>query len=63
MTDPAPTIAPVADRDRRDQRRVGADEGAGTDHRAVLAEAVVIAGDCAGADVRAGADVGVADVR
>ena len=32
------------------------------DHRAVLAAAVVVGGDRAGADVRARADVGVADV-
>ena len=55
-------IGAVADRDRRDQRRVRADERAGADRRAPLVEAVVIAGDRAGADVGAGADVAVAEI-
>ncbi len=49
-------------RDRRDQRRIGADEGARADLGAVLVEAVVVAGDGAGADVGFGAHVGVADI-
>src|SRR6185437_16556480 len=44
-------IGAGADLDRRHQRRVGADEGALADQRLVLAKAVVIAGDGAGADV------------
>src|SRR3546814_19531162 len=38
------------------------DEGAGADRRAVLQEAVVVAGDGAGADVGGGADGGVAQI-
>ena len=52
----------VADRHRRDQARVGADERPRADHRPILAEAVIIAGDRARADVGARADLGVADV-
>jgi len=48
----------LADHDRRHQRRVGADEGALPDPGLVLEEAVIIAGDRAGADIAAGADVG-----
>ena len=55
-------IGAVADRDRRHQRRVGADEGARADVGLVLAEAVVIAGDGAGADVGPCADARVADI-
>ena len=43
----------VADRHRRDQRRIRADERAGADLGMVLGEAVVVAGDRAGADVGA----------
>ena len=52
----------VADRDRRDQRGVRTDEGTVADHGPVLVGAVVVAGDGAGTDVDAGADLGVADV-
>src|SRR4029077_10149045 len=41
-----------ADGDRRTERAVGADEGPGTDDGLVLAEAVVVAGNGAGADIR-----------
>src|SRR4051794_6472978 len=53
----------VTDCYRCDQRGVGADERAGSDYRPILAEPVVIAGDRAGADVRARPDLGIADVR
>ena len=62
MTLPDADIGAVADRHRRDQRGVRADEGALADLGAVLAEAVVVAGDRAGADVGPGADMGVADI-
>ena len=52
----------VADRDRRHQRRVRADKRALADNRAELVKAVVIAGDRAGADIGAGADVAVAEI-
>src|SRR5690348_10899964 len=52
----------VADPHRRDQGRVGSDEGALADLRPVLAKAVVIAGDGARANVRARADGRVADI-
>ena len=55
-------IGAVADRHRRDQGRVRADEGAGADVGPVLGEAVVIAGDGSGADVRFGADPRIADI-
>ena len=45
ITLPAATTRTLADRDRRHQRAVGADEGARADHRLIFAEAVVIAGD------------------
>ena len=51
MTLPERDIGAVADRHRRDQRAVRADEGAGADLGVVLVEAVVVAGDRAGADV------------
>jgi hypothetical protein len=60
-TEPAPTIAPRRS-DRRHQRAVGADEGALADHRRIFEEAVIIAGDGAGADVGARADLGIADI-
>ena len=53
----------VADRHRRDQRGVGADERARADRRAMLVVAVVVAGDRPGADVRLGADLRVAEIR
>ena len=52
----------VADRHRRDEGGVRADEGALADLGAVLEEAVVVAGDGAGADVAPRPDAGVADV-
>ena len=52
----------VADADRRDQRAVRADEGARADLGPIFAEAVVIAGDGARADVGFRADRRVADV-
>src|SRR6187401_1224520 len=55
-------IGSLADADRRDQRAVGADEGLGADHRAVLAVAVVVHKDRAGADVARRADIGVAEI-
>ena len=55
-------IGAVADRDRRDQRRVRADKRALADCRAPLVNAVVIAGDRAGADIGAGADIAVAEI-
>ena len=55
-------IGAVADLDRRHQRRVRADEGAVADIGAVLGDAVVIAGDGAGADIGARADPRVADI-
>src|SRR5580700_401203 len=55
-------IGAVADVDRRHQRGIGADEGTRTDRGLVLCEAVIVAGDGAGADVGTGADMGVADV-
>src|SRR5690606_6723186 len=51
-----------ADTDRGDQRAVRADEGALADYRLVLEIAVVVAGDRARADVRPGADLGIAEV-
>ena len=62
MTDPAPTIAPSPMVTGATSARVGADERARADHRAIFAEAVIIAGDRARADVGLGADRGVADV-
>src|SRR5262249_36885144 len=56
-------VGVVADRDRRDQLAVAADLHAVADHRAVLAEAVVVAGDRARTDVAVAADGRVADVR
>src|SRR6266542_7107392 len=55
-------VGAVADLDRRDEDRIGADEGSGADPGGVLPLAVVVAGDRPGADVRAGADEGVAEV-
>jgi hypothetical protein len=55
-------IRPLADLYRRDQRGVGADESALADQRLVLEEAVVVAGDGAGAEIGVGADMGVADI-
>ena len=55
-------IGAVADLDRRHQRRIRADEGALADIGAVLGDAVVIAGDGAGADIGARADPRIADI-
>ena len=55
-------IGALADLDRRHQRRVRADKGAGADLGAMLVEAVIVAGDGAGADISARADAGVADI-
>ena len=52
----------VAERHRRDERRVDARVHAIADRRAVLVDAVVVGGDRRGAEVRVLADVGVADV-
>src|SRR5690606_3418220 len=51
-----------ADLDRRDERRVRADEYAVADHGTVLVRAVVVARDRAGSDVHIRADGRVADV-
>ena len=56
------SVGGVADFYRRDQHRVNADADVVADHRPVLAETVVVGGDRAGAEVAAGADLGVADV-
>src|SRR4051812_21114300 len=55
-------IGPVADRDRGHERGVDGDPHAGADGGPVLAAAVVVGGDRARADVRALADLRVADV-
>src|SRR4029079_14850857 len=57
-----PNDRTVADRHRGHQRAVRPYEGALADHRIVLAEPIVIAGDGARADVRVRADICVADV-
>src|SRR5271157_38 len=49
-------ISALADRDRRDERRVGANERARANVGLVLGKAVVVAGDGSGADVGARAD-------
>src|SRR3954452_269907 len=53
----------IADFDGRHERRVHRGLDVRADRRAVLALAVVVGGDVAGADVRVLADVRVADVR
>src|SRR5204862_7759353 len=55
-------IGAARDAHRRHQRRIGADEAVVLDHGAVLRRAVVVAGDGAGADVDALAELGVADI-
>src|SRR5687768_2080603 len=55
-------IGAVADFDRRDQGRIGADEGVPADLGAMLRDTVVIAGDGAGTDIGAGTNGGVADI-
>src|SRR5215831_1537090 len=55
-------ISAIADRNRRDQSRVRPDKHVVADDGPVLVEAVVIAGDRAGADIRAGADLAVAEI-
>src|SRR3954449_12195757 len=52
----------VADRDRRDERRVDRRADVGADRRAVLGAAIVVGGDRGGAEVRAPPDVRVPDV-
>ena len=52
----------VADRDRRHERRVRADKRAFADYRPVFVNAVIIAGDRAGADIGPRADLAVADI-
>ncbi len=52
----------AADVDGRDQGAVGADERAFADLRLVFEIAVIIAGDRARADVRACANIGVAQI-
>ena len=55
-------LGSVAELDRRDQRRVDARVHAVADLGPVLVDAVVVRGDRARAEVRVGADLGVADV-
>src|SRR5688500_14944499 len=55
-------VSALADRQWGYEARVGPHEGAVTDGGVVLVDAVVVAGDGAGADVDAVADGGVADV-
>src|SRR5690606_25835168 len=45
-------IGAVADLHRRDERRIGTDEGAVADFGLELVDAIVIAGDGAGTDIR-----------
>src|SRR4051794_5035372 len=56
------SVGAVADFYRCDQHRVNADPDVAADRSPVLAETVVVGGDRAGAEVAAGADLGVADV-
>src|SRR4051812_31410894 len=60
---PRADVRALADRDRRDELAVAADEGAVLDHRLVLVRAVVVARDHAGADVHLVADRRVPQVR
>ena len=55
-------LRPVAELDRRDERRVDARVHAVADRGAVLVRAVVVRGDRARAKIRVSSDVGVADV-
>src|SRR5258708_32970385 len=55
-------IGTARDAQRRDQRRVRADEALIFDHGAVLVGPAVVAGDGPGADVDPRADLGIADV-
>src|SRR5258708_1612378 len=59
----AADVSTLADRHRRDQLRVAADEGAVLDHRLILVHAVVVARDGAGADVHVLPDRRVAEIR
>src|ERR1035437_2290366 len=59
----AADIRTLADRHRRDELRIAADEGIVFDYRRVLLHAVVVARDRAGADVHTCADRGVAEIR
>src|SRR4051794_15029013 len=52
----------VADGNRRDQRGVRPDERTGADYCPVLAEPVIVTSDRPRADIRARANLGVADV-
>src|SRR5205814_2478357 len=56
-------IGAGAHREGRDQARVRADERAVLDHGRVLAIAVVVGGDHAGADVHVLTDGGVTEIR
>ena len=56
------SVGPVPDLYRGDQHRVNADADLVADHRPVLAETVVVGGHRPGAEIAAGADVGIADV-
>src|SRR4051794_1814038 len=56
------SVGAVTDFYRCDQHRVNADADIAADRSAVLAETVVVGGDRAGAEVAAGADLGIADV-
>src|SRR5581483_8338541 len=60
---PGADVGAPCDAHGRDQRGVGADEAIVLDDGAVLAHAVVVAGDGSRADVDARADLGVADIR
>src|SRR5512132_2525374 len=55
-------LGPAPDRHGGYQHGIGSDEGVVADHGAVLADPVVVDEHGPGADVRSGADVGVADV-
>src|SRR5215813_11252816 len=59
----AADVCALADRDRRHQLRVAADERAVLDRRLVFLLAVVVARDRAGADVHLRADRRVAEIR
>ena len=56
-------IRAATDADRRDELRIRANEHAVFQHGLVLVDAVVVAGDRAGADVDVRANIGIADVR
>ena len=56
-------VSSVADFKRRYERRIAPDEGPRADGGPVLFEAIVIAGDCARADVGCRANARIAQVR